>query len=150
MLIILEAVAMPRGADGLREVRHFAYTSDADDPANLGGSVRDGNNALAVVQQLVGKSATRGETSWYEGEPPRGDSALYMPLWEVVIRVYASRPRISRYQVDYRRHNGCPAKCTDAMMRTYHAVKRAFRTGKESLERERAARKRLNEQKEAS
>ena len=74
MLTILEAVAMPPGADGAREVRHFAYTSDADNPANLGGSVRDGNNALDIVRQLVGKSETRGETSWYEGEPPRSRS----------------------------------------------------------------------------
>lgn len=140
MLTILEAVAMPRGADGAREVRHFAYTSDADDPANLGGSVRDCNNALDIVRQLVGKSETRGETSWYEGEPPRSSDVL--PLWEVTIRIFRSRPRISRYQVDYHKHNGCPMKAVDSMLKVYRAVKRAFRNGKDALERERAERRR--------
>lgn len=142
MLTILEAVAMPRGADGAREVRHFAYTSDADDPANLGGSVRDGNNALDIVRRLVGKSETRGETSWHEGEPPRGDPALYMPLWEVTIRIFRSRPRISCYQVDYHKHDGCPMKAVDSMLKVYRAIKRAFRNGKDALERERAERRR--------
>ena len=141
MLTILEAVAMPPGADGARdEVRHFAYTSDADDPANLGGSVRDGNNALDIVRQLVGKSEARGETSWYEGEPPRFSDVH--PLWEVTIRIFRSRPRISSYQVDYHKHNGCPMKAVDSMLKVYRAVKRAFRNGKDALERERAERRR--------
>ena len=141
MLVNLEAVAMPPGVDGAREVRHFAFTSDADDPTNQGGSVRDCNNALAIVNQLVGKAETRGETSWYEGEPPRGDSALYMPLWEVTIRIFKSRPRISRYQVDYYKHNGCPMKAVDSMLKVYRAIKRAFRNGRDSLEREREAKR---------
>lgn len=140
MLTILEAVAMPPGADGAREVRHFAYTSDADDPANLGGSVRDGNNALDIVRQLVGKSGTRGETSWHEGEPPR--SSDVQPLWEVTIRIFRSRPRISSYQVDYHKHDGCPLKAVASMLAVYRAIKRAFRNGKDALERERAEKRR--------
>lgn len=140
MLTILEAVAMPPGADGAREVRHFAYTSDADDPANLGGSVRDGNNALDIVRQLVGKSEARGETSWHEGEPPRSPDV--QPLWEVTIRIFRSRPRISRYQVDYHKHDGCPMKAVASMLAVYRAIKRAFRNGKDALERERAERRR--------
>lgn len=141
MLTILEAVAMPPDADGAREVRHFAYTSDADDPANLGGSVRDGNNALDIVRQLVGSTdEERAESSWYEGEPPRSPDVR--TLWEVTIRIFRSRPRISRYQVDYRKHDGCPMKAVASMLAVYRAVKRAFRNGKDALERERAERRR--------
>lgn len=96
--------------------------------------------ALDIVRQLVGKSEARGETSWYEGEPPRSPDVL--PLWEVTIRIFRSRPRISRYQVDYHKHNGCPMKAVASMLAVYRAVKRAFRNGKDALERERAERRR--------
>lgn len=140
MLVMLEAVAMPPDADGAREVRHYAYTSEADDPANLGGTVRDANNALDVVRRLVGRAEEREISGWYEGEPP--GSPDVQPLWSIAIRIFASRPRVSRYQVTYCRRNGCPLRCTHVMMATYHAVKRAFKNGRRALEAERLARRR--------
>lgn len=126
MLTMLEAVAMPPDADGAREVRHFAYTSDADDPENLGGSVRDANNALDIVRQLVGSTdEERAESSWHEGEPPPIPDAR--KLWRVTIRIFRSRPKIARYHVDYHKEAGCPAKAVHRMMDTYRAVKRAFK-----------------------
>ena len=135
MLVNLEAVAMPPDERGWCEVRHFAYTSDADEPANNGGGVRDANNALEIVQQLIGKAEEREFSSWYEGRPPQGEDVV--PLWEVTIRVFRSHRHVSCYQVEYRRHNGCPAQATDAMMRTYRAVKQALKNGRKALEAER-------------
>ena len=103
--------------------------------ANNGGGVRDANNALEIVQQLIGKAEEREFSSWYEGKPPQGEDVV--PLWEVTIRVFRSHRHVSCYQVEYRRHNGCPAQATDAMMRTYRAVKQALKNGRKALEAER-------------
>lgn len=133
MKVLLEAVALPPDPPDapLRKVTFFAYPDERLDD----GSVRDWNNALTIVRSLTGKSG-----DWHEGEPPR--SPLHTPLWQIIIHIFNSHARSAKYVVQYQKlYQKLDFKNVDLMMRTYHAIKRAFKRGRKTLELEKQARR---------